>query len=83
MYVHGGFGNFVLGDTFALDLRSMQWRELGPFARPPPKLQGHGMTVQGNSLWMFGGTNELNAPMHRLYRLDLATASPEPGTRAK
>ena len=83
LYVHGGFGNFVLGNVFALDLATMMWRELGPFARAPPKVQGHCLAVHGDRLWLFGGTNELNAPMQRLYTLDLALVAPEARSRKK
>lgn len=73
--MHGGFSNFVLGDLFALDLTTMQWRELGPFTKPGPKAQGHSLTIQGNYLWLFGGANEANVAQQRLFRLDISRIS--------
>ena len=83
LFVYGGSGNFVLGDLFALDLISMQWRELGPFAEPPPKLYGHSLAAHAGSLWLYGGTNEANVPCRRLYRLSLPSVMQEGRPRIK
>ncbi|KAK9804932.1 hypothetical protein WJX73_000485 [Symbiochloris irregularis] len=69
LYVHGGCGNFILGDLFALDLATLQWRELGLMGSP--KLQGHTLTVHGDHLWICGGLDEGGNANTRLWRLDL------------
>lgn len=69
LFVHGGHGNFILGDLFALDLVTMQWKELGLMGSP--KLQGHTLNVHGDHLWACGGVDEDGSPSTRLWRLDL------------
>ena len=76
--MHGGYGNFVLGDLYALDLSSMHWRELP--ALGSPKLQGHCLMVHNGYLWLSGGTDEADQPHLRLWRLDLASCLARPGT---
>ena len=60
--IHGGKNNSILNDTFLLDLFSLNWIEVEYFnkIKEIPGRYFHQSVIDGNNLFIFGGTNDEN-----------------------
>lgn len=69
LFIQGGRNNFILEDLYVLDLMSSTWVEIPSAGRAPPPRHGHLMVVHNQSLYLFGGQDDLGAATFNLYRL--------------
>jgi hypothetical protein len=74
----GQTGNYTLyNDVWAFDFAAKTWSQLPTGGTPPSPRANTAMAIDGDTLWMFGGTTSPSAlaftPSNDLYALDLKT----------
>ena len=82
LWIHGGKSNFVLNDTYVLDLETMRWAEVLTDNEGSP-CYGHAMHVlrddEGGFCHIFGGLDEMGNATKNLFLLEYDMVYDEKG----
>ena len=59
LYIQGGRNNFVCDDVWVVSMSSLVWTEIKTSGRTPPPRHSHIITVTKDTMYIYGGTDEL------------------------